>query len=74
MPEPETPPAGRARAAAAQAIPATRDTAATRAAAIPVDPAQASQPVVSKPYVMPDDPEEGSVEALTKEVAECSTS
>lgn len=28
------------------------------------------EPVVSKPYVMPDDPEEGSVEALTKEVAE----
>ena len=36
------------------------------------DPANAAQaePVVSKPYVMPDDPEEGSVEALTKEVAE----
>ena len=28
------------------------------------------EPVVSKPYVMPDDPEEGSVEALTKEVAD----
>jgi molecular chaperone GrpE len=28
------------------------------------------EPVVSKPYVMPDDPEEGSVEALQKEVAE----
>lgn len=28
------------------------------------------EPVVSKPYVMPDDPEEGSAEALTKEVAE----
>ena len=28
------------------------------------------EPVVSKPYVMPDDPEEGSVEALTKDVAE----
>lgn len=28
------------------------------------------EPVVSKPYVMPDDPEEGSVEALAKEVAE----
>ncbi|EKS33868.1 nucleotide exchange factor GrpE [Afipia clevelandensis] len=28
------------------------------------------EPVVSKPYVMPDDPDEGSVEALTKEVAE----
>jgi len=36
----------------------------------PADPAQASEPVVSKPYVMPDDPEEGSVEALTREVAE----
>jgi molecular chaperone GrpE len=30
----------------------------------------AAEPVVSKPYVMPDDPEEGSVEALTREVAE----
>ena len=29
-----------------------------------------SKPQVSKPYVMPDDPEEGSVEALTKELAE----
>lgn len=28
------------------------------------------EPVVSKPYVMPDDPEEGSVEALQKEAAE----
>jgi len=28
------------------------------------------EPVVSKPYIMPDDPEEGSVEALTKEAAE----
>src|SRR5438105_15893553 len=36
----------------------------------PANAAQASEPVVSKPYVMPDDPEEGSVEALTKEVAE----
>lgn len=36
----------------------------------PVDPAQASEPVVSKPYIMPDDPEVGSVEALTKEAAE----
>src|ERR1051326_8147743 len=34
------------------------------------DPAEASEPVVSKPYIMPDDPEEGSVEALTKEAAE----
>jgi molecular chaperone GrpE len=36
----------------------------------PADPAQASEPVVSKPYIMPDDPETGSVEALAKEVAE----
>ncbi|WP_424628776.1 nucleotide exchange factor GrpE [Bradyrhizobium sp. SYSU BS000235] len=28
------------------------------------------EPVVSKPYVMPDDPEEGSVEALAKEAAD----
>jgi molecular chaperone GrpE len=34
------------------------------------DPAQAGEPFVSKPYVMPDDPETGSVEALTKEAAE----
>lgn len=33
-------------------------------------PANDKEPVVSKPYVMPDDPEEGSVEALTKEVAD----
>ena len=32
----------------------------------PVTPAQAGEPVVSKPYVMPDDPEPGSVEALAK--------
>jgi len=32
--------------------------------------AASGEPVLSKPYVMPDDPEEGSVEALTKEVAE----
>src|SRR5215475_3690680 len=36
----------------------------------PADPAQASEPVVSKPYVMPDDPETGSVEALAKEAAD----
>jgi molecular chaperone GrpE len=36
----------------------------------PAKPAQASDPVVSKPYVMPDDPETGSVEALTKEAAD----
>jgi molecular chaperone GrpE len=36
-----------------------------------VQPAnQTGEPVVSKPYIMPDDPEEGSVEALTKEAAE----
>jgi len=34
------------------------------------DAAPEREPVVSKPYVMPDDPEEGSVEALTKEVAD----
>src|SRR5277367_624807 len=34
------------------------------------DPADTAEPVVSRPYIMPDDPEEGSVEALTKEVAE----
>jgi molecular chaperone GrpE len=36
----------------------------------PADPAQASEPVVSKPYVMPDDPETGSVEALAREAAD----
>lgn len=36
----------------------------------PANPAQANEPVVSKPYIMPDDPETGSVEALTKEAAE----
>ena len=36
----------------------------------PVNPAQGPEPVVSKPYVMPDDPEEGSTEALAKEAAE----
>src|ERR1700740_3380012 len=34
------------------------------------DAAAPSEPVVSKPYIMPDDPEEGSTEALTKELAE----
>src|SRR3978361_2585721 len=34
------------------------------------NPAQETEPVVSKPDIMPDDPEEGSVEALAKEVAE----
>src|SRR6476660_732061 len=32
--------------------------------------AQSGEPVVSKTYIMPDDPEQGSVEALTKEAAE----
>ena len=32
--------------------------------------APTGEPVVSKPYIMPDDPEEGSVEALAKEAAE----
>ena len=34
------------------------------------EPAKDKEPVVSKPYVMPDDPEEGSVEALTKDIAD----
>jgi molecular chaperone GrpE len=34
------------------------------------NPAQSGEPVVSKPYVMPDEPEQGSVEALAKELAE----
>ena len=34
------------------------------------DPAKSGEPVVSKPYVMPDDPEPGSVEVLQKEVAD----
>jgi molecular chaperone GrpE len=36
----------------------------------PANPAQGPEPVVSKPYIMPDDPEEGSVEALAREAAE----
>jgi len=36
----------------------------------PADPAQASEPVVSRPYIMPDDPEPGSVETLAREVAD----
>jgi len=36
----------------------------------PVNPAQGPEPVVSRPYIMPDDPEVGSVEALAKEAAE----
>jgi molecular chaperone GrpE len=35
----------------------------------PANPAQ-GEPVVSKPYIMPDDPEEGSIDALAKEVAD----
>jgi molecular chaperone GrpE len=35
----------------------------------PANPAQ-GESVVSKPYIMPDDPEEGSVEALAKEAAD----
>src|ERR1041385_88888 len=35
-----------------------------------VKPAQTGEPVVSKPYIMPDDPEQGSPEALAKEAAE----
>jgi molecular chaperone GrpE len=34
------------------------------------EPQKDQEPVVSKPYVMPDDPEPGSAEALAKEVAE----
>src|SRR5581483_5576253 len=36
----------------------------------PANPEQASEPVVSKPYIMPDDPEPASVEAMALEVAE----
>jgi molecular chaperone GrpE len=36
----------------------------------PANQAQTGEPVASKPYIMPDDPEEGSVEALAKEAAE----
>jgi molecular chaperone GrpE len=36
----------------------------------PGKPAQAAEPLVSKPYIMPDDPEEGSTEALAKEAAD----
>ena len=34
------------------------------------NPTETREPAVSKPYIMPDDPEEGSVEALTREAAE----
>jgi molecular chaperone GrpE len=33
-------------------------------------PEQGAEPVVSKPYIMPDDPEEGSAEALARELVE----
>src|SRR3981189_1942201 len=36
----------------------------------PVNPAQQGEPVVSTPYMMPDDAEVGSAEALAKEAAE----
>ena len=36
----------------------------------PVNPAQGPEPVVSKPYVMPDDPEVESAEAMAREAAE----
>lgn len=36
----------------------------------PDEQAAQSEPVVSKPYIMPDDPEPNSVEALTKEAAD----
>ena len=36
----------------------------------PKDPANPSEPVMSKPYIMPDDPEPASVEALAKEAAD----
>jgi molecular chaperone GrpE len=36
----------------------------------PVNPEQTGEPVVSKPYVMPDDPEAGSIEAVKREAEE----
>jgi molecular chaperone GrpE len=36
----------------------------------PANPSQGGEPLVSKPYIMPDDPEEGSMEALIKEAAD----
>jgi len=36
----------------------------------PEKPVQDAEPVISKPYIMPDDPEVGSVEALAKEAAD----
>jgi molecular chaperone GrpE len=37
---------------------------------VPEQAAPPAEPVVSKPYIMPDDPEEGSNEALVREAAE----
>jgi len=34
------------------------------------DPVPEAEPVVSKPYIMPDDPEEGALDVLAKELAE----
>lgn len=36
----------------------------------PANPAQAPEPLVSKPYIMPDDPEAGTVEAVAREASE----
>src|ERR1700716_3080646 len=36
----------------------------------PTKPAEGAEPVVSRPYIMPDDPEQGSSEALAKEAAD----
>jgi molecular chaperone GrpE len=36
----------------------------------PANPEQASEPVVSKPYIMPDDPDPASVEAMAMQIAE----
>ena len=36
----------------------------------PANPAQDNEPVVSRPYIMPDDPEQGSAEALVRENAD----
>jgi molecular chaperone GrpE len=36
----------------------------------PANPSQGDEPLVSRPYIMPDDPEEGSMEALVKEAAD----
>jgi molecular chaperone GrpE len=36
----------------------------------PANPAQGPEPAVSRPYIMPDGPEEGTAEALAREAAE----